>query len=109
MMFGIELGLPFLIFLPRRPRFVAASGFGLLMILIGLTGNYCFFNLLTLALCVLLLDDAALGRWRRVVVERRAMARSRWRNWLLVPVAAGILAAAVAASIFQGVASAGAF
>ena len=28
--------------------------------LIFLTGNYCFFNLLTIALCLLLLDDAAL-------------------------------------------------
>jgi hypothetical protein len=28
--------------------------------LIFLTGNYCFFNLLTVALCLLLLDDTAL-------------------------------------------------
>ncbi len=41
------------------------------MVLIAATGNYCFFNLLTVALCVLLLDDAALqrfvpARWREL-------------------------------------------
>jgi hypothetical protein len=62
-MFAIELGLPFLIFAPRALRFAAGGGFVFLMILIGLTGNYNFFNLLTVALCFLLLDDAALGRF----------------------------------------------
>jgi len=33
-----------------------------LQIVIALTGNYCFFNLLTIALCFLLIDDAAIGR-----------------------------------------------
>jgi len=71
-MFVIELGVPFLIFLPRRPRFVA---FGLIVFfqtLIALTGNYCFFNLLTLALCLLLLDDASLGRFFPGEVAKRA-------------------------------------
>src|SRR5436190_20315330 len=61
-MFGIELGAPFLIFCGRRPRQVACGAFVLLMLLISLTGNYCFFNLLTVALCVLLLDDSCLLR-----------------------------------------------
>lgn len=56
-MFVIELALPFLIFGPRRLRFLAGAGIVFLMTLIILTGNYCFFNLLTIALCVLLLDD----------------------------------------------------
>ncbi|HUN59021.1 MAG TPA: lipase maturation factor family protein [Candidatus Binataceae bacterium] len=60
--FVIELGLPFLIFCPRRLRFVAALGFLLLQTLIALTGNYCFFNLLGMALCLVLFDDAALGK-----------------------------------------------
>jgi hypothetical protein len=63
----IELGLPFLIFCPRRLRFVAAFGIWLLEGLIFLTGNYTFFNLLTMALCVVLFDDAAL---RKVVPQR---------------------------------------
>jgi hypothetical protein len=61
-MFGIELVAPFLIVCGRRPRQVACGSFALLMLLISLTGNYCFFNLLTVALCVLLLDDAFILR-----------------------------------------------
>ncbi|HEX9169861.1 MAG TPA: lipase maturation factor family protein [Roseiarcus sp.] len=60
--FVVELGLPFLIFLPRRPRFVAAFGILLLQTFILLTGNYNWFNLQTMLLCLLLLDDAALRR-----------------------------------------------
>jgi predicted DCC family thiol-disulfide oxidoreductase YuxK len=65
--FVIELGLPFLIFCPRRLRFVAAFGFLLLQSLIILTGNYAFFNLLGMALCLVLFDDAAL----RKILPRR--------------------------------------
>jgi predicted DCC family thiol-disulfide oxidoreductase YuxK len=60
--FVIELGLPFLIFFPRRLRFVAAFGILLLQVVILLTGNYTFFNLLTMALCLVLFDDAALRK-----------------------------------------------
>lgn len=56
-MFVIELGVPFLIFAPRRLRCVACAAFLALQLLIIATGNYCFFNLLTIALCILLLDD----------------------------------------------------
>ena len=58
--FAIELALPFLIFCPRRLRFVAAWGFLLLQALILLTGNYTFFNILGMALCLVLFDDAVL-------------------------------------------------
>ena len=61
-MFGIELGLPFLIPLPRRPRLVAAGGFLFLMSVITLTGNYGFFNLLAALLCLFLIDDTVLAR-----------------------------------------------
>ncbi len=60
--FGIELALPFCIFLPRRFRQVAAAAFLALQLLIAATGNYGFFNLLTAALCIPLLDDALLAR-----------------------------------------------
>ncbi len=59
-MFCIELGAPFLIFTPRRLRFCGGAAIAFLQILILLTGNYTFFNLLTLAFCLLLLDDFAL-------------------------------------------------
>jgi predicted DCC family thiol-disulfide oxidoreductase YuxK len=55
--FGIELGAPFLIFAPRRLRFLGGAAIACLQILILLAGNYTFFNFLTLALCLLLLDD----------------------------------------------------
>jgi hypothetical protein len=59
-MFGIELLAPFLIIAPAPVRPVAAFLFIALMALIQLTGNYSFFNLLGIALSVLLLDDAFL-------------------------------------------------
>ncbi len=65
--FVVELGLPFLIFCPRRLRFVAAFGFCSLETLIVLTGNYTFFNFLTMALCLVLFDDAAL---RKILPQR---------------------------------------
>ena len=67
--FCIELGVPFLILAPRRLRFFAAGALVLMQTLIALTGNYAFFNLLAVALCVFLLDDAAL---RRLCPERLA-------------------------------------
>jgi predicted DCC family thiol-disulfide oxidoreductase YuxK len=65
--FVIEIALPFLIFFPRRLRFIAAFGILLLQVVILITGNYTFFNLLTMALCLVLFDDAAL---RKVLPER---------------------------------------
>ena len=76
--FVVELLLPFLIFCPRRLRFIAAVGILLLQSCILLTGNYNWFNLQTLVLCLLLLDDAALQRLlpRRLIglIARRAPA-----------------------------------
>lgn len=60
--FIIELAVPFLFFGPRRLRFWAAGAVLFLQIMIFLTGNYAFFNLLTMALCLFLFDDAALQR-----------------------------------------------
>jgi lipase maturation factor 1 len=59
-MFAIELGAPLLIFAPRRIRFSGCAAMVGLQTLILLTGNYTFFNFLTLALCLFLLDDFAL-------------------------------------------------
>ena len=73
----IELWLPLAVFLPRRPRLCAAAGFALFEALILLTGNYNFFNWLTLFLCVFLLEDADLERFwpRRARVGPSAPAR----------------------------------
>jgi hypothetical protein len=57
LMFVIELAVPWL-FLAPQPLCaiggVITIGF---MLVIAATGNYCFFNLLTVALCLLLVDD----------------------------------------------------
>ena len=73
----IELVVPFLIFAPRRLRFLGCWLLILLQVIILLTGNYCFFNWLTIALCLLLLDDAALRKlipksWRKQSPEEDA-------------------------------------
>lgn len=83
-MFVIELALPFLIFTPRRPRLLAVSGFLLLQVLIMLTGNYTFFNLLTIVLCIPLLDDRALGSSSPF---RCGDPTTRWRRWITLPLA----------------------
>ena len=64
---AVEIIVPFFIWAPRRPRLMAAGLIIFLQIIIALTGNYCFFNLLTIALCLLLIDDAAIGTSRRDV------------------------------------------
>jgi hypothetical protein len=58
----IELAFPLLILAGRRGRLAAAAGIALLQLMIALTGNYGYFNLLTLGLCVVLLDDGHLAR-----------------------------------------------
>ena len=83
-MYVIEIGLPLLLFGPRRLRHGAALGIVGFMVLIGVTGNYNFFNLLAVSLCVLMLDDQFL-RWilpsrgtRRFVTA--AVRDSVWRR-----------------------------
>ena len=63
----IELALPFLIFCPRRLRFFSACGIVLLQVCILFTGNYNWFNLQTVLLCLLLFDDAAV---KKIVPQR---------------------------------------
>jgi len=53
----VELILPFFIFFPRRFRNIACLGIIFLQLMIIITGNYGFFNLLTILLCLTLLDD----------------------------------------------------
>ncbi|MCP5518405.1 MAG: lipase maturation factor family protein [Verrucomicrobiales bacterium] len=81
----IELSAPLLIFGPRRVPALAAIGFGVWFILISITGNHAFLNLLAVALCLLLVDDASWHalRGRPPDYDRaaEAMARAKpvWR------------------------------
>jgi len=76
MVLAIELGAPFLIFMPRRIRFFGAGLLLGLQALIFATGNYTFFNLLSAAITVFLFDDQALRGlvWTPV---------KRVREWLM--------------------------
>jgi lipase maturation factor 1 len=60
----VELAIPFLFFAFRPWRLVGAFTALFLQVLIFLTGNYTFFNLLTMSLCVFLFDDRSLDYLR---------------------------------------------
>jgi predicted DCC family thiol-disulfide oxidoreductase YuxK len=59
---ALELGLAFAVFLPRRPRMLLALVTVAFQLAIMATGNYNWFNLLTILVCLFLLDDAAVRR-----------------------------------------------
>ncbi len=73
----IELGAPFLLFGPRRVRHIGVGLLIFLQVLVLLTGNYAFFNLLSLALCLWGLDDRTFARLagllRRTWPKRRTL------------------------------------
>jgi len=84
----VEGIVPFLLFAPRRVRHVAVLLLAMLQILILISGNYGFFNWLTLALCVVCLDDGVWpGSWRERVAPGGAPG-GRWFGWALGPLAA---------------------
>jgi len=106
-MFFIELGLPFLISLPRRLRFVACGAFVLLQLGIAATGNYTFFNLLAILLCVLLLDDAVIRkiipqRWRSETKANAPAAITTLRRRLWTVRNSGIAALAIFIVVMSG-------
>lgn len=80
MMFAVELVLPLSLLTFTRPaRLIAAAGFVCLMFLIMLTGNYAFFNWLTIALSICLLDDKAIlamlpryAKMKKSIMHRRS-------------------------------------
>ncbi len=86
---AIELALPFAIIGPRNVR--RAGGIGLigLQVIIAATGNFGFFNLLAVSLCLLMLDDGFFPRrWRENLAVGAGGDGPRWWPWALVPVGA---------------------
>ncbi len=67
---AIELVVPFLLFFPKRARYAAVSLLMLLQLTIILTGNYAFFNLLTLAICLWGLDDSLFEPVRQFLLRK---------------------------------------
>lgn len=76
LVFVIELLFPFFIWGPRRMRMTAFWGFSLLMILIMATGHYGFFNLLTLALAIALIDDKSWPQHMQAWLKKRPQPKS---------------------------------
>ncbi len=71
MVLAVELGFPFLIWMPRKIRHFAAWWMIGLQVLILITGNYTFFNILAIALCLFLFDDQALRRFAPSRIRER--------------------------------------
>ena len=91
-MFAIELGAPWLIAAPRRLRHLGAALLVMLQLAILVTGNYGFFNLLSLALCLMLLDDTVWPvAWRHQPAEPGRGPRRRPAGWPLIALASVIL------------------
>lgn len=78
---GVELVLPFLIFCGRWGRRIACAGLSGLMLLIFATGNFAYFNLLSIALCLSLPGDRD---WRRLLRKAAAsdspVTTPRWKQ-----------------------------
>jgi hypothetical protein len=67
----IEIGAPWLVFCGRGARLIGCALLIALQLAIAWTGNYGFFNLLTIVLCVSLLDDRAIERMLPTLTKRR--------------------------------------
>ena len=103
-MFFVELVVPLFVFMPRFMRLVAASFLVSLQVVIIATGNYCFFNILAIALCFSLIDDQfiqwSIAKIRRsppadegLVDENAAAPTPRaWPTLIVVPIATVLFA-----------------
>jgi hypothetical protein len=96
---AIELIAPFLLFWPRRLRQIGVALLMLLQLLVILTGNYAFFNLLSLALCLWGLDDRTFAPLDRLL-NRRFPPPGRWT--IRLPFVRGISTAIVAVLMIVG-------
>jgi predicted DCC family thiol-disulfide oxidoreductase YuxK len=96
MVFTLELAVPFLIFAPRRLRRAGAALIAGFELLIALTGNYAFFNLLTITLCALVVDDSL---WKRCLPKRMTEKIAAERPAGILAPAGRTVRAAVAAVI----------
>lgn len=92
-MFAIEFAAPFTLLGPARVRRAGCAAMIALQALIAISGNYCFFNWLTAALCVLALDDDCFpARWRRLarlpapVPAGKKPGAPDWQLALLAPI-----------------------
>ena len=95
----IELLVPLLLMLPRRWRQIAGILFICMQIVILLTGNYAFFNLLTLCLCIWCFDDSTYLPLRQMLA--RTYPRMRSLSSRTTAIANTVLAILMAVGILQ--------
>jgi hypothetical protein len=98
LVFVIEIGAPYLIPATRRLRAVAFVLLVGLQLLIALTGNYAFFNLLSAALCLFLLDDVTLGSWTRLGISDTVTPRLQQ----LMGIATAVVTVPLSLTVFAG-------
>jgi hypothetical protein len=105
LVFFTELVVPFFIFLPRRFRLFAAATTICMQLLIIATSNHNWINLLTIVLCLFLLDDdimrrivpAPLHRFISLQNSTTAKSAQRWRQYALPVFAVLILLSSITA------------
>lgn len=101
LMFLVEIIVPFLFIFPRRFRHGAAIALIALQVAILATGNFAFFNWLSIALCLPLLDDdfwpARVRRFLRRADSVSPTAKPALRRKWALPTALGLLVFAATA------------
>uniref|UniRef100_A0A8C2K305 Lipase maturation factor n=1 Tax=Cyprinus carpio TaxID=7962 RepID=A0A8C2K305_CYPCA len=91
--FVIEIAVPFMFFSPiRRHRLVAFYMQVLIQVFIILSGNYNFFNILTITLCMSLLDDQHVNFWLRRYMPKTETSLQTLCSWLAVVLEIGTYA-----------------
>jgi lipase maturation factor 1 len=98
---AVELLAPLCLLGPRPVRRAGALALALLQISIAVSGNYGFFNLLSLTLVVAMLDDRDLGAAGRLLLRGRTPSAAAPAGWAL-RLAAGALALLGGAVFVQG-------
>ena len=97
----MELVVPFFIFLPRPFRLFAATVTIAIQVLIILTSNHNFVNLLTIALCLFLLDDRAIRSLLPRAGQRWLPSPARRPGLLLQPLFAVLLLGTSLSAIYE--------
>uniref|UniRef100_A0A8C1AQ27 Lipase maturation factor n=1 Tax=Cyprinus carpio carpio TaxID=630221 RepID=A0A8C1AQ27_CYPCA len=91
--FVIEIAVPFMFFSPiRRHRLAAFYVQVLIQVFIILSGNYNFFNILTITLCMSLLDDQHVNFWLRRYMPKTETSLQTLCSWLAVVLEIGTYA-----------------
>jgi hypothetical protein len=102
----VEIVMPWMMFMQRRWRFIAAWATLALQVLIMLSSNHNWFNLLSIALVLFLFDDAALRRVLPAGVCNRLLADDQrglvqQASSLEIGLSRGLLVVCVVAGLFS--------